>query len=157
MVIHMYVNEVLHQLSVAVESSKQMLEQTPDELLDWKPADNKRTIREMFVHLAILCKADYYIMNGYSREEMEEFYLQAMPYSKQDIKENMMNSFSFLSEKASAYTETQLSEKTASYWGAIYTRFGWLLEILAHFYHHRGQIHAYLTGCGFTLDVRLFE
>ncbi|CAH0347435.1 DinB family protein [Bacillus sp. CECT 9360] len=153
----MYVKEMLHQLSVAVNSSIQMLEQTPDELLEWKPDEVRRTIREMFVHLATLCKADYYIMSGYSQKEMEEYYLQANPVSKQEIKEYMTDSFTFFSDKALSFTESQLSEKQASYWGTVYTRYEWLLEILSHFYHHRGQIHAFLTVNGCSLDVKLFE
>ncbi|RFU68666.1 DinB family protein [Bacillus sp. V59.32b] len=153
----MYVKEVLHQLSVAVNSSIQMLEQTPDELLEWKPDENKRTLREMYVHLAILCKANYYIMSGYSQKEMEEFYLQANPVSKQEIKECMTDSLAFLSDKALHLTESQLSEKQPSYWGTVYTRYEWLLEILSHFYHHRGQIHAFLTVKGCSLHVKLFE
>lgn len=153
----MYVKELLHQLSFAVDSSLVMLEQTPDELLEWKPDENKRTIREMFAHLAILCKADYYIMSGYSQQEMIEFYFQANPVSKQEIRLYMTDSLAFLSDKALHFTESQLSERQASYWGTVYTRHGWLLEILSHFYHHRGQIHAFLSLNGCRLDVRLFE
>ncbi|MDX8367074.1 hypothetical protein SLH52_17980 [Cytobacillus sp. IB215665] len=35
--------------------------------------------------------------------------------------------------------------RTTSYWGVTYTRFDWLLEIVAHLYHHRGQLHATLV------------
>jgi uncharacterized damage-inducible protein DinB len=157
LVITMYVKEVLHQISVAVNSSVQMLEQTPEELLDWKPAEIKRSIREMFVHLAVLCRADYYIMNSFSREEMDEYYLQAQPVSKQEIKDYMLESFSFLREKVQSFTESELRDKRTAYWGTVYTRSEWLLEILSHFYHHRGQIHALLTANSCKIDVNLFE
>ncbi|MDQ0220460.1 DinB family protein [Peribacillus cavernae] len=153
----MYVKKMLHQLAVAVNSAIDMLEQTPDELLDWRPAENKRPIRDMFVHLAVLCKADYYIMEGYSQEDMSEFYTQAQPFTKQDIKGYMRDSFSFLNEKVNNFTESQLREEKPSYWGIVYTRFEWLLEILSHYYHHRGQIHALLTVNGCSIDVKLFE
>lgn len=153
----MYRKEVLHQLSVAIESSINMLEQAPDDLLDWKPAENKRSVRELFVHLALLCKADYFIMEGHSQKYMKEFYLQAQPHTKQEIKECMSDSFHFLSEVSAKFTETELNEQKASYWGTVYSRFEWLLQILSHFYHHRAQIHSFLVINGCILDVKLFE
>ncbi|MGQ4667830.1 hypothetical protein ACUIJN_18725 [Metabacillus halosaccharovorans] len=43
------------------------------------------------------------------------------------------------------YTEAELQQRITSFWGVTYTRYEWLLEILATLYHHRGQLHAVLV------------
>ncbi|WP_234007866.1 hypothetical protein [Lysinibacillus sp. FJAT-14745] len=56
------------------------------------------------------------------------------------------------------YTEVDLQDKLTSHWGVTYSRYEWLLEILAHVYHHRGQLHAMLVHCcGIDQKVPLFE
>lgn len=45
-----------------------------------------------------------------------------------------------------------------SYWEVTYSRYEWLLEIVAHIYHHRGQLHAILVhSYGLDLKGSLFE
>ena len=42
--------------------------------------------------------------------------------------------------------------------GVTYSRYEWSLEIVAHLYHHRGQLHAMLVHCnGKDPKVPLFE
>ena len=56
------------------------------------------------------------------------------------------------------FNEEELHQEMTSYWGTTYSRYEWLLEIIAHLYHHRGQLHSILVHCyGMDLNVQLFE
>ncbi|MFD0051219.1 DinB family protein [Actinomycetes bacterium NPDC127524] len=150
-------HSVLNQLKIAVDSSKEMLQKTPESMMAWQPAEGKRNIREMFVHLSILCEADLLISKEASSKHMQEYYQRQQLFSKDEILAAFDRSFEFLTAEVSDYTEDDWKRETTSYWGVCYSGYEWLLEILGHFYHHRGQLHAFLTIKGCRINVSLFQ
>ncbi|WP_419884014.1 DinB family protein [Peribacillus sp. B-H-3] len=150
-------HSVLNQLRIAVHSAKEMLKQTPENTMDWKPAEGKRSIREMFVHLSLLCEADLLISQEAALEHMQEYYKQHQLFYKDEILASFDRTFECLSIKISAYNEDDWKRETTSYWDVCYPGYEWLLEILGHFYHHRGQLHAFLTIKGCHINVSLFQ
>lgn len=80
------------------------------------------------MHLSLIGEADLLIASGRS--------------SLAEIEAAIDNSFQVLVEAYDKYSDNQLAEELESYWG---TRYEWLLEIVAHIYHHRGQLHAMLV------------
>ncbi|GIN59848.1 hypothetical protein J8TS2_41670 [Lederbergia ruris] len=78
---------------------------------------------------------------------MEEFYSDVSYKALASIKEGLRTNFKALKNEYLNLSEEELKMETTSYWGVTYTRYEWLLEILAHIYHHRGQLHAMLVHC----------
>ena len=60
------------------------------------------------------------------------------------IQQTMIQGYDLLSKTFLSYPNEQLAEIKTAYWGISYSRFEWLLEIVTHFYHHRGQVHILL-------------
>ena len=141
----MFVQAALHQLEIAIDSTILMLEQVTYDELQQRPLENKRSLFEMCTHLSLICHADFLILNEASKEELDTFYKQHTPHTLEEVQQKMKEGFQFLAKTFQAYSIAELEEITHSYWGVSYSRFEWLLEIVAHFYHHRGQLHTLLT------------
>lgn len=148
---------IFNQLHIAVRSLVEMIGQLTDEDLKARPIPHKRSIQELLAHIAMICKADFLIANGATRQEMDDFYRENEPATPDQMKEALLQHFHFLRQKYEAYTPEQWSERTTSYWGVAYSRYEWLLEIVGHLYHHRGQLYTMLTQQGKEPKVNLFE
>lgn len=133
----MIVKELLHQLEIAVNSVGIMLKQTPENLFEYRPASNKRSIRELYIHLALICEADFYISNGVSAEDMNYFYESNILETREEIAARLQSGFEFLSSNANKIKASDWDGISTSYWGVSYTRREWMIELLVHFYHHR--------------------
>lgn len=153
----MYVQAVIHQLQIAVKTVLDMYEVMEEESLDQKPIPEKRSIRELSSHLSILMKADLLIMEGNSKEGMNLFYKNSTPHTIEEMKKVLVSGFEDLSQKYQSYSIEELNEIKASYWGVPYSRFEWLLQIMAHFYHHRAQLHMFLSESKNMDNINLFE
>lgn len=154
---NIYLSGVFHQMKVAIDSVIEIMEQLSDSDLDYKPLENKRTIRDLLCHIALICKADYLILNEATQEEMDDFYDRNTKQTIQEFKTALIENYNELVEQFAKYSTDELNEYKQSYWGARYTRYEWLLEILCHLYHHRSQLHTYLTTNNIDLTVALFE
>ncbi|WP_242241666.1 DinB family protein [Bacillus cereus group sp. BfR-BA-01309] len=153
----MFVESALHQLKVAVDTSIQMLNQYNEDTLKIRLIHSKRSVFEMWAHLSLICHADLLILNGITEKQLHTFYKEQTPETITQMQQTMIQGYDLLSKTFLSYSHEQLAEVKTAYWGISYSRFGWLLEIVAHFYHHRGQIHILL--CEHTKDphIPLFE
>ncbi|SFI04015.1 MULTISPECIES: DinB family protein [unclassified Bacillus (in: firmicutes)] len=153
----MFVQAALHQLEIAIDSTIQMLEQVTYDELQQRPLKNKRSLFEICTHLSLICHADLLILAEASKEELDIFYIQHTPHTLEEVQQTMKEGFHLLSKTFQAYSLAELEEVTHSYWGASYSRFEWLLEIVAHFYHHRSQLHTLLVEHAKDPQISLFE
>lgn len=140
-----YCDSAFNQIKIALESIKAIMECLCEEDITFKPTESKFSIGEILEHLSLICEADLQIASGMSKEDMEKYYLENKLTSLAQMKLAINNSFSMLKRGYENFSEEQLFEQIESYWGTVYTRFEWLLEILSHIYHHRGQLHAILV------------
>ena len=153
-----YCHVCLHQIEVALQKTIEMMNYLEDRDLLLKPTNEKLSVGELLVHIAAICKTDYYISIGYTKQQMDVLYSECNITTLADIKKEIKNNFSLLQTKYSQYSEEELFEEIISYWGTNYSRFEWLVEIVAHIYHHRGQLHAILTHVyKKELNVLMFE
>lgn len=153
-----YITSALNQMEIALKTIIKIIETLEEADLQKKPASNKRSIGELLEHIALICKADLLIANGATQKEMSEYYSSVSLKSVNAIKDAIAYNYETLKESYSNLTETELQERTTSYWGVTYTRYEWLLEIVAHIYHHRAQLHTLLVFCyGKDLNISLFE
>ncbi len=155
---NIYTASALNQIEIALKTTIEMIETIEASDLQKRPASNKRSIGELLEHIAVICKADLLISNGATQKEMNEYYSSVSLISMKDVKDAILYNYETLKDSYMNLTETELHEQTTSYWGATYTRYEWLLEIVAHIYHHRAQLHTMLVYCyGKDLNILLFE
>ena len=153
-----YCQSALNQIKVAVMTIIEMIDKLEESDLQKRPTANKHSIGELLEHLALICKADALISDGLSQEEMTAFYSSISYGNINEMKIALQANYQLLEDMFMKFTEEELRKETTSFWGVTYTRFEWLLEIVAHIYHHRGQLHAMLVHC-YEKDpkVPLFE
>ncbi|WP_242144783.1 MULTISPECIES: DinB family protein [unclassified Bacillus cereus group] len=153
----MFVQAALHQLKIAIHTSIKMLNPLTESDLNIKPIQHKRSLFEMYAHLSLICHADLLILNETPQEELQTFYRKHTPKTIHEIQQTMLQGYDLLSETFLSYSHEELAHITTAYWGVSYSRFEWLLEIIAHVYHHRAQIHILVTEHIQDPSVALFE
>jgi uncharacterized damage-inducible protein DinB len=152
-----YVNEVLNQLKIAVESVNVLLSYLNKENLDLKPIKDKRSLGELAQHVCECIGADLQIVEGSSKNEMEKYYNSVRCSTLNELQELLTKNIHALQKQYLTYSEIELFEMKTSYWGTCYSRFEWLIQILAHFYHHRAQLHLLITQNIKETNIALFE
>ncbi|MBJ8009113.1 MULTISPECIES: DinB family protein [Bacillus cereus group] len=153
----MFVPSALHQVKIAIDTSIQLLNQYTESDLKIKPIESKRSLFEMCTHLSLICHADLLILNGITEKELHTFYTEHTPKTIAQMQKTLTEGYNLLSKTFLSYSNEELSEVMTSYWGISYSRSEWLLEIVAHLYHHRGQIHILLCEHIHDPKISLFE
>ena len=144
----MMIQSVFKHIDTAVASLVDICDQLNEDDLHLVPIEGKRSVGELLSHLALICLADLYISEGASEEEMAQFYEKNGLYSVDQIKHALITNRNFLYRRYMQFTTEELLHVTTSYWGASYSRLEWLLEMMGHMYHHRGQLYSMLTLMG---------
>lgn len=154
-----YCQSTLQQIEVAVLSIVQMIDQIEAQDLLKRPTSTKFSVGELILHIVTIPKSDLLIANHISQEELSNFYeKQNHIVTKEQLKNALLANYKELRAAYESYSEIELLQRIPAYWGVTYTRYEWLVEIVAHLYHHRGQLHAMLTHCyDMKLEVALFE
>lgn len=153
-----YCKSTLNQIKIALTTTTQIIDQLAEKDLQKRPSPNKHSVGELLEHIAMICKADLLISSGMTQSEVNKFYSSESYQTLSEIKNALLINFELLEEKYMNYSEAELQQTMTSYWGVTYSRYEWLLEILAHVYHHRGQLHSILVHCyGKDPKISLFE
>ncbi|WPP41166.1 DinB family protein [Paenibacillus hunanensis] len=156
---NLYCQSVFQQMDMAIDSVLQMIGTLREEDLAFRPTANKMSVGELLAHLAVLCEADYLIGAGASEEEMDLFYVQSEPAMNcKALQHALTMHYAALKQGIAGLSDEELFTHTTAFWGGVHSRFEWLLDTQAHFYHHRGQLHAMLVhSLKHDPGVRLFE
>ncbi|MBT2761218.1 DinB family protein [Paenibacillus sp. ISL-20] len=153
-----YCTYALHQIEVAVVSIVAIIDKLDEADLLVKPTEGKYSVGELLKHIAVICRADFHISGGATQEEMSTYYAGVSLNNLKDLQAELLSNYSYLEQAFREMTEKELHQEMTSYWSVTYSRYEWLLEIVAHVYHHRGQLHAMLVHCnGKDPKVPLFE
>lgn len=153
----MFVPSALNQVKIAIDTSIQILNQYTESDLKIKSIESKQALFEMCTHLSLICHADLLILNGITEKDLHTFYIEQTPETITQIQQTMIQGYDLLSKTFLSYSNEELAEIMTAYWGISYSRFEWLLEIVAHFYHHRGQIHILLCEHVKDPNIPLFQ
>ncbi|MBT2579932.1 DinB family protein [Bacillus sp. ISL-8] len=153
----MFVPSALNQVKIAIDTSIQILNQYTESDLKIQTIESKRSLFEMCTHLSLICHADLLILNGITEKDLHTFYIEQTPETITQMQQTMIQGYDLLSKTFLSYSNEELAEIMTAYWGISYSRFEWLLEIVAHFYHHRGQIHVLLVEHIKDPCIPLFE
>lgn len=142
-----FCNNALNQIKIVLDTVTAITHQLDEGDLKFRPTENKHSVGELLEHIALICLADLQIAKGLTKKEMDEFYSKHSYQTIPEIEAAILENYEILKEAYLGYSEDELNQPVTSYWGLVYSRFEWLLEILAHLCHHRGQLHAVLVHC----------
>lgn len=156
---NVYGKGIIQQMDLAVDSVVQLMNTLSDEDLRIKPNPEKWSVGELLAHMSVICKADFLIGLGASEEELDQYYEETEPKANlESITSTLTENYAFLRKSIAEMEERELLQVTTSFFGAVHTRYEWLLDTQAHFYHHRGQLHAILVQVlQREPNVQLFE
>jgi hypothetical protein len=92
-------------------------------------------------------------------EELDHFYEEAESEANlKVISRALLKNYAFLKEGIACLEEEELLRETTSFFVAVHSRFEWILDTLAHLYHHRGQLHAMIVHVlKRETNIQLFE
>jgi uncharacterized damage-inducible protein DinB len=152
-----YCKSALHQIQICIETLVKMINQLEEKDLHIYPAPDKFSVGELLEHIALICEADWRISNEASQDDMEAFYSSCSYKDLQSIREGLLEHFESLCSNYMNLSEKDLLTETTAHWGVTYTRYEWLLQIVAHLYHHRGQLHSMLVHGGKDPGLLMFE
>ena len=127
---------------------------------DWtyQPHENMRSLLELVQHLVAIPAVDLLILQEKSREEVNS--LEAVFAHDRDP-ESLINRMTQDLDKLKAYMEALSDEdflykKTTPFYLPHGTEQAkWLIEIVTHTQHHRGQLFTYLKTKGY--EVNMFD
>ena len=146
--------QLLHQLNAVTQSVSDLFHLTPIHRLDYRPAKAVRSLLELGNHFAAVPLVDLAILQGNPHqvtETIEDTLHGAGPRDWIEIFERgaraVVEYFERLSEEE---FETRF---TRAHYGTANIQCVWLLELLGHIYHHRGQFYAYLRMLNVPVDV----
>lgn len=154
-----YCKGIIQQMDLAVDSVIKLMDTLSDEDLLIKPNPEKWSIGELLAHMSVIGKADFLIGLGASEEELDQYYEETAPQMNlKSIGSTLTENYAFLRKGIAEMEEKDLQQVTTSFFGAVHSRYEWLLDTQAHFYHHRGQLHAILVHVlKREPNVQLFE
>ncbi|WP_177168233.1 DinB family protein [Bhargavaea ginsengi] len=150
-------SRIFHHLEWLSRTVIQMTSDLTVEDMDFRPDPKKRSLGELLSHIALICEADARISDEASEKEMADYYQSAEVNSPEEVRSSLRNNLKSLKQRYDEYTETDLNVTTTSWWGTTDTRLGWLVQILTHMAHHRGQLHSMLVRMGKDPEIQLFE
>lgn len=127
---------------------------------DWtyQPRENMRSLLELVQHLVAIPAVDLLILQEKSREEVNS--LEAV-FAQDRDPESLINRMTQDLDKLKAYMEALSDEdflykKTTPFYLPHGTEQAkWLIEIVTHAQHHRGQLFTYLKTKGY--EVNMFD
>jgi uncharacterized damage-inducible protein DinB len=146
-------------MDMAVDSVVRLIDTLNEKDLNIKPTAEKWSIGELLMHMSVICKADFLIGLGASEEDLDRYYEETEP--KADLKSitlTLKDNYAYFRERVAELDDAELMRETTSFFGVVHSRYEWLLDTQAHFYHHRGQLHAMMVHIlKREPNVQLFE
>jgi uncharacterized damage-inducible protein DinB len=146
--------QLLYQLQAVTHSVTDLFELTPIHQLDFRPAPHMRSMLELGNHFAAVPLVDLAILQsnpGQVTETIEDTLHGAGPVDWVEI-------FARGSRAVAEFFERMSEEEfetsvTRAHYGTAKEQSVWLLEMIGHIYHHRGQFYAYLLMLNVSVDV----
>lgn len=154
---NLYLDAAFKQIDYCTVTIGKMIENIPVEQLEYRPLKGKRSLQELLSHLVIIGEADCMIAKGYTGEQMTAFYKGKQRGSKAEMLKELGRSLKYLKEYFYSLEEEELVEEFTTYWGEVYSRYEWLIQIVAHLHHHRVQVYDMMMQLGMEAEVTLFR
>ncbi|GGA23984.1 DinB family protein [Paenibacillus physcomitrellae] len=145
------------ELQLIVRTTDGLIAKIKPEDWSYRPHENMRTLKELAEHLTAIPSVDLLILQEYSESDirqMEARFAEAAPSSlgslmKQGL-EKLKGYMEALDEEDFWHKETR-----PFYMDHGSTQAKWLVEIVTHTHHHRGQLFTYLKMQSY--EVNMFD
>jgi len=147
-------DDLIHQLVRVGHSVEGLFRLCPIERLEFVPAEGMRSLLDLGNHFAALPLVDLAILQGNPRQvtdTIEDALHGAGPEEWVEIFERGVRAVGEYFEGLS--DEEFEGRATRAHYGTAHPQSVWLLELVNHIYHHRGQLYVYLKLLGIRVDV----
>lgn len=148
---------LFEELELIVRTTTNLLAKVKREDLEFRPQPNMRTLRELAEHLAAIPKVDLLILQEHSAEEVRQLEGRFAETDFAQLGASMAEGLEPLRQYMAALSEEDfLHRKTIPFYldhGTAQAK--WLIEIVTHAQHHRGQLFTYLKMQSY--DVGMFD
>jgi uncharacterized damage-inducible protein DinB len=148
------VDPILTEMDQEAEITKRLLDIIPEDKLSWRPHPKAKSLGELAMHVATVQGSVAEI--GQQDKEAGDFPPDIQPRNRSEILDAFAQSLTkakeivFSTDDAAATAEWQLTKNGSTILAMPRLSF-WRSILLNHYYHHRGQLSAYLR----QLDVPL--
>jgi len=147
-------SQLLFQLKAVTQSITDIFRLCPVDRLHERPAAHMRSLLELGNHFAAVPLVDLAVLQsnpGQVTETIEETLHGAGPADWIEIFERGARA---VEEYFESMPEEEFETRTSrAHYGAAHEQAVWLLELIAHVYHHRGQLYIYLKMMHVRADV----
>jgi uncharacterized damage-inducible protein DinB len=148
---------LFEELELIVRTTTRLLAKIQPEHQEFRPHPDMRTLKELAEHLTAIPAMDLLILQEYPEIEIRKLEAQyaEVPFSELSAKmaEGLAELRNYMNELPE---EDFLHKQTTPFYidhGA--TQAKWLVEIVTHAQHHRGQLFTYLKIQGY--EVNMFD
>ena len=150
------VDAMLQELEQEAQTTRRLLERVPDERLGWKPHPKARTLGELALHVAVVPGLVAGFACAPSPMQEPKFDRDPSPATAAELLPALDQSIATAKAQVGALSDAALAETWRLVRGdreLMAVPRGALLRsvMLNHWYHHRGQLSAYLR----ELDVAI--
>jgi uncharacterized damage-inducible protein DinB len=148
---------LLHELSVLVRTTRQLITKIGPSHWNFRPHESMRTLKEVAAHLVQIPAVDLAILQENDEIAVRQLEAELSADEKEGMIDTLETGYTRLKEYMESLDEHSFFEKktTAFYAHEPSSQAKWLLEIVTHMAHHRAQLFNYLKQLGY--DVQMFD
>lgn len=150
-------HQLFEELELIVRTTTNLLAKVKPEDVAFRPQPNMRTLRELAEHLAAIPEVDLLILQEHTAEEVRKLESRFVEMDFSKLGSAMAEGLELLRQYMTALPEEDfLHKKTTPFYlehGTVQAK--WLIEVVTHAQHHRGQLFTYLKQQGY--DVSMFD
>ncbi|MED1862571.1 DinB family protein [Fictibacillus nanhaiensis] len=148
---------LLEELYVVVRTTSQLLKKADPSVYDFRPVENMRTFLELANHLVQIPHIDLAILQEKSEQEIRQLEKKLSAENVTELTHVLEEGYHLTKSYFLSLSEEDFLKKETK---AFYAEKGatqakWLVEIVTHSYHHRGQLFTYLKQTNH--DVNMFD
>jgi uncharacterized damage-inducible protein DinB len=144
------VTELVNDWERAKAYTKEYLDASTEEVINFKPTPEMRSFAEQMLHLAMGNAGIVSTSTGRERLFKENIEKMEQYKNKEALTKVVMESYDFVIATLKEMNDEKLSEKVKFFNGQEYTRAVGIGKAFEHQTHHRGQTTVYLRLKGIT-------
>lgn len=142
------IKELFGQLKLSHGVVKKLIEKFPNDKLDWEPANETRTVKEIITHFYGSGNGFVHaIQTGSLTEEENRNFEKTDAANLIDLVKFSDNAFNSIFNLATKLTDDELTKKVKIFYGE-FSAFQLLQFFFTEFYHHYGQLTVYARILG---------
>jgi uncharacterized damage-inducible protein DinB len=148
---------LLEEFYVIVRTTNNLLKKADPTVYDFRPAENMRSFMELANHLVQIPHVDLAILQEKPEMDIRTLENKLAASNVSELSHVLEEGYHLLKSYFLSLSEQEFLEKEtkAFYAEKGMTQARWLVEIVTHAFHHRGQLFTYLKQTNH--DVNMFD